>query len=83
MVQLYEMYSTTPFASLLAEADMIAYKDIVPFETAQMDDAVIVSIRLAQLPSTLISTGWSYHQLIMSNCKSEEQRLFYIQDVNN
>jgi len=35
MVQLYDTYSTSSFASLLAETDMKAYKDIVPFETAQ------------------------------------------------
>ena len=50
----------------------------MPFETAQMDDAVIVPIELAQIPSVLFSTGWSNHQLIMSQCKSDEQRLFYI-----
>ena len=35
-------------------------------------------IPLAQIPTVLFSTGWSNHQLIMSQCKTNEQRLFYI-----
>lgn len=51
---------------------------IVPIELAQLDENVFVPIELAQMPSVLFSTGWSNHQLIMSQCKSDEQRLFYI-----
>ena len=49
MVQLYDTYSTTSFASLLAETDMKAYKHVVPFETAQMDDSAIVPFKMAQI----------------------------------
>lgn len=37
-----------------------------------------VSIELTQIPNVLFATGWSNHQLIMSRCKSDEQRLFYM-----
>ena len=78
MVQLYETYSTTSFASLLAETDMFAYKDIVPFETAQMDDAVIVPFEMAQIPNVLFCTGWTNHQIVLNRCKTDAERLFYI-----
>ena len=32
---------------------MSKYGEIVPFETAQMEDYIIVSIELAQIPSVL------------------------------
>jgi len=51
---------------------------IVSFEMAQIGNDVIVPIRLAQIPNVLFATGWSNHQLIMSRCKSDEQRLFYM-----
>lgn len=46
------------------------YNGTKPFE--------FVPIELAQIPTVLFSTGWSNHQLIMSQCKTNEQRLFYI-----
>ena len=78
MVQLYDTYSTSSFASLLAETDMKAYKDIVPFETAQMDDSVIVPFEMAQIPNVLFCTGWTNHQIILNRCKTDADRLFYI-----
>ena len=35
-------------------------------------------IELAQIPSVLFATGWSNHQMIMSRCKTDEERLFYM-----
>ena len=78
MVQLYETYSTPSFASLLAETDMVAYKDIVPFETAQMDDTAIVPFEMAQIPNVLFCTGWTNHQIVLNRCKTDAERLFYI-----
>ena len=78
MVQLYDTYSTSSFASLLAETDMKAYKDIVPFETAQMDDSVIVPFEMAQIPNVLFCTGWTNHQIVLNRCKTDAERLFYI-----
>ena len=52
--------------------------EIVPFKMAQMQPFEIVPIELAQFPSVLFATGWSNHQLIMNQCKTNEQRLFYM-----
>ena len=78
MVQLYDTYSITSFASLLAETDMKAYKHVVPFETAQMDDSVIVPFEMAQIPNVLFCTGWTNHQIVLNRCKTDAERLFYI-----
>ena len=91
MVQLYETYSTDNFKVLVENYGMQNYlpgkgikkipaneDTIVPIELAQIDGNEFVPIELAQIPSVLFSTGWSNHQLIMSQCKSDEQRLFYI-----
>lgn len=78
MVQLYDTYSTPSFTSLLTETDMMAYKDIVPFEMAQMDDSVIVPIEMAQIPNVLYCTGWTNHQIVLNRCKTDAERLFYI-----
>ena len=51
--------------ALIVKTDMTKFGDIVPIE-------------LAQIPQVLFATGWSNHQLIMSRCKSDEQRLFYM-----
>lgn len=78
MVQLYDTYSTPSFVSLLAETNMVAYKEIVPFETAQMDDSVIVPSEMAQIPNVLFCTGWTNHQIVLNRCKTDAERLFYI-----
>ena len=78
MVQLYEAYSSTSFSELVAHTGMSAYGDIVPFETAQMDDDVIVPFEMAQIPRVLFATGWTNHQIIMSRCKTDTERLFYM-----
>lgn len=89
MVQLYDTYSTAEFQSLVSHYGMEKYivpiesaqsgkREIVPFETAQMENTAFVPIELAQMPSVLFSTGWSNHQLILSRCRNDEQRLFYM-----
>ena len=57
---------------------MSEYGDIVPFETAQMDDSIIVPFEMAQIPKVLFATGWTNHQIIMSRCKTDAERLFYM-----
>ena len=69
MVQLYETYSSTSFSELIEKTGMSAYGDIVPFETAQMGDDVIVPFEMAQIPKVLFATGWTNHQIIMSSCR--------------
>jgi len=76
MVQLYDTYSAPSFASLLAETEMA--NDILPFETAQKDDNVIVPFEMAQIPKVLFCTGWTNHQIILNRCKTDVERLFYI-----
>lgn len=91
MVQLYETYSTTSFVEITKHYGVQHYlaersghrttmptPEFVPVELAQMEQAENVPIELAQIPSVLFATGWSNHQLIMSQCKNDVQRLFYI-----
>ena len=79
MVQLYETYSSVSFANLIENTGMSSvFGDIVPFETAQMGDDVIVPFEMAQIPKVLFATGWTNHQIIMSRCKTDTERLFYM-----
>ena len=78
MVQLYETYSSASFSELIENTGMSSYGGIVPSETAQMDDDVIVRFEMAQIPQVLFATGWTNHQIIMSRCKTDTERLFYM-----
>lgn len=78
MVQLYDTYSTPSFTSLLAGMDMSAYKDIVPFQMAQIEGDIIVPFEMAPMPNVLLATGWTNHQIILSRCKTDTSRLFYM-----
>ncbi len=78
MVQLYDTYSTASFSALLAETDVSAYKDIVPFQTARLEGNGIVPFGMAQIPNVLFATGWTNHQIILSRCKTDASRLFYM-----
>lgn len=92
MVQMYEMYSRPEFGALVSRMQMEGFDrpqistsrggEIVPIEMAQMPGDVIVPIELAQIPSVLFATGWSNHQIIMSRCKRDEERLFYMLYAN-
>ncbi len=87
MVQLYEVYSSEPFTTLL-ETTMLSkhiackpqdsHSEIVPVETAQTKEAEFVPFEMAQIPSVLFSTGWTNHQIIMNRCKTDNERLFYM-----
>lgn len=78
MVQLYDTYSSASFSELIKNTSMPAYGNIVPFETAQRDDAVIMPFEMAQIPKVLFATGWTNHQIIMNRCKTDTERLFYM-----
>ena len=91
MVQFYKAYSTDSFRSLVSSYgltdwdasleqnnDFCQQGEFVPIQLAQTDSSAFVPTGLAQIPAVLFSTGWSNHQLIMSQCKSDEQRLFYM-----
>ena len=53
-------------------------QQFVPIELAQIQEKDFMPIELAQIPTVLLATGWSNHQLIMSRSKTDEQRLFYM-----
>lgn len=87
MVQLYDTYSTSEFNQLVKNYGMQEYmvsksdvsgKQIVPFETAQLQELAFVPAEMAQIPTVLLVTGWTNHQIILNRCKSDEQRLFYM-----
>lgn len=74
MVNFYEAYSSPEFAELVQELNLL---QIVQPETAQIGDE-IVQIPSAQLPKILCVTTFSNHVEILSRCKTNEERLFYI-----
>lgn len=88
MVQLYEAYSRSEFMELVSRMNVEGFArpqipaasnaEIVPIEMAQIAASEIVPIELAQIPNVLFATGWSNHQMIMSRCKTDEERLFYM-----
>jgi predicted nuclease of restriction endonuclease-like (RecB) superfamily len=82
MVQFYETYSAPGFATLMSKLKLaeklvlpanIDKGIIVPIQLAQM-----VPIQMAQMPPFLLQINWSSHQQILSSCKTDEQRIFYI-----
>lgn len=86
MVQLYDTYSNDSFADLLKQTKMLPSAEFVPAETAQIITSQsssynmneIVPIQSAQIPKVLFATGWSNHQTILSRCKTDNERLFYM-----
>ena len=91
MVRFYRTYSASTFVNLVKSYGLEGYPlrqmskrargnviDFVPNELAQSPQESFVPIELTQMPTVLLATGWSNHQLIMSQCKNDEQRLFYM-----
>lgn len=88
MVQLYDSYSRSEFTELVSHMNVsdfahpqlpaIAKAEIVPVEMVQIGTPEIVPFEMAQIPNVLFATGWTNHQIIMSRCKTDEERLFYI-----
>lgn len=92
MVQFYETYTSAAFLALSEKFKH--HKQFVPFETAQFvspemtqivstsltqnDSSQIVPLKMAQLPSLLMHTGWTNHQIILQRCSSPEEYVFYI-----
>lgn len=60
------------------ESSAIIVREFVPFEMAQISESEFVPFEMAQIPTILFSIGWTNHQIIMSRCKSDNERLFYI-----
>lgn len=89
MVQFYETYTSVAFSGLIERLKLnkqivptlsaqIEDAEIVPFETAQIGHNTIVSFEMAQIPSLLMKTGWTNHQIILNRCSTPEQYIFYI-----
>lgn len=87
MVNFYEAYSSPEFANLVQglnllqivqpEIAQIGEASIVQIPSAQIGNE-IVQIPSAQLPKILCVTTFSNHVEILSRCKTNEERLFYI-----
>lgn len=92
MVQLYETYSRQEFLELVSRMEVSDFAsqrinttnkvENLPIEMSQVGGREIVPIELAQIPNVLFATGWSNHQIIMSRCKMDEERLFYMLYAN-
>ena len=88
MVQFYETYSSSSFTELVRWLELQQHAKSKPaqntsdvsvtIQTTQLIGDEFVPIRLAQIPNILYTTGWSNHQTIMSRCKTDNQRLFYM-----
>lgn len=88
MVQLYEAYSRSEFTELVSNMNVSEFArpqlpsttplEIVPVETAHNGKSEIVPFEMAQIPNVLFATGWTNHQIILSRCKTDEERLFYM-----
>ena len=91
MVKFYDTYSSESFIQAVNHYGMQNYllgskskdlpsseESIVSIELTQISMNDFVSIELTQIPNVLFATGWSNHQLIMRQCKTNEQRLFYM-----
>ena len=91
MVKFYDTYSSESFIHTVSHYGMQNYLlgsksnnlpsnegSIVSIESTQIPMNDFVSIELTQIPNVLFATGWSNHQLIMRQCKTNEQRLFYM-----
>lgn len=78
MVQFYDTYSSEEFENVVSHYGMQNFLSLIDKNMLPMNESAIVPIESAQIPSVLFATGWSNHQLIMSQCKTNEQRLFYM-----
>jgi hypothetical protein len=65
-------------SSLPVRLASLPKNDFVSIELTQIEKDELVPFEMIHIPNVLFSTGWSNHQLIMRQCKTNEQRLFYI-----
>lgn len=80
MVNFHESYSSPEFQNIISR---YGFEDIVQFQTAQLSQATsamseIVQFQTAQFPKVLTMTTFTNHITILANCKTSEERLFYI-----
>lgn len=80
MVKFHDTYSTTAFTSLI---EKLPIKEIVQLPTAQLTQiGEIVQFPTAQfnmpIPSVLTITTFTNHVEIISRCRTDEERVFYM-----
>lgn len=80
MVQFYETYSAPEFMQML-DRYKLNKPYILPQNTENQSN-IIVPFEMAQFPAVLLKVNWTCHQQIMMNCKTNEQRIFYILYAN-
>lgn len=76
MVQFYETYSSFSFTNMLIKFRLNESYQIQ--ENIEIQEKQIVPFQMAQMPKVLLLINWTSHLNILSSCKFDEQRLFYI-----
>ena len=89
MVQFYDTYSSKGFLNLLQQFKLdkpimpissaqTARNSIISLQMTQLPIDKIVSFEMTQFPEILLKTGWTNHQIILRQCTTLEQYIFYI-----
>lgn len=89
MVQFYDTYSSKGFLNLLQQFKLdkpimpissaqTASNSIISLQMTQLPTDKIVSFEMTQFPEILLKTGWTNHQIILRQCTTLEQYIFYI-----
>ena len=89
MVQFYDTYSSKGFLNLLQQCKLdkpimpissaqTASNSIISLQMTQLPTDKIVSFEMTQFPEILLKTGWTNHQIILRQCTTLEQYIFYI-----
>lgn len=76
MVNFYETYTSAAFSGLVERLKLD--RQLVSAQMTQIQESPIVSFEMTQIPSLLMKTGWTNHQIILRGCSSPEQYIFYI-----
>lgn len=92
MVMFYEEYSAPAFLATIQSyipnsfvqlpaaqiQSTVAESIIVEAEIVQLPTAQLIRSEIGQMPKILLSTSYTNHIAILNQCKSAEERLFYI-----
>ena len=78
MVQFYDAYSAPEFNMLVDKLNLKGKFNLLSVSGDLSKKTSIVPTLSAQFPQILLCTNWSNHIQILSSCKYNEQRLFYM-----
>ncbi len=93
MVMFYDEYSSSGFKSVVAkfipDSQLVQFHtkligttqtDVLtmPLQTEKLPTTQFVQSEIGQMPEILLSTSYTNHIAILNQCKSAEERLFYI-----